>query len=73
MFRQLQLIEGNERYSQLVNDYLKVLAWRQLGRWDEMVDAYQPILDQLANALPPKHPLIVLAHGEYAEVCWRAW
>lgn len=69
--RQLQLIKGNDRYSQIVNDYLKILAWRQLGRWDVAIDAYQPMLDQLATALPPKHPLIVLAQGEYAEVCWR--
>ena len=69
--RQLQLIGGNDRYSQLVNDYLKILAWRQLGRWPEVIEAYPPLLDRLATALPPKHPLIVLAYGEYAEVCWR--
>lgn len=70
--RQLQaVLAGNDRYSRLVNDYLKMLAWRQLGRWSEAIDAYQSILDQLTLALPAKHPLIVLAHGEYAEVCWR--
>ena len=69
--RQLTRLNGHDRYSQIVNDYLKILAWRQLGRWEQAIAAYPPMLDQLATALPPKHPLIVLAHGEYAEVCWR--
>ncbi len=70
---QLQaLVGGNDLYSRLVQDYLKVLAWRQFEKWGSAAAAYKPVLDQLASALPPKHPLLILAHGEYAELCWRA-
>ncbi len=71
--RQLQaVLVGDDRYSRIVNEYLKMLAWRQLGRWKEASNVYQSILEQLSLALPAKHPLLVLAHGEYAEVCWRS-
>ncbi len=37
--RQLQaVLVGDDRYSRIVNEYLKMLAWRQLGRWNESLE-----------------------------------
>ncbi len=67
----MTIVSGNDKYSRLVNEYLTVLACRQLGRLDEAILIYERLLTQLNEALPEHHPLAILAQGEYAELCWR--
>lgn len=69
---ELQAFAASESWvAQIVADYLEIIRLRGAARFDDACSAYGPLVQQLEERLGERHPLHVLALGEYAELLWK--
>ena len=69
--RLTQVVEGDDRISQMAGDYIAMLGFRRLGQYEQAAEAYRRVLEKLERLMSDQHPLFVLALGDYADLLWR--